>query len=96
VVGGATCWETRDPVQFLFSSSVVVEALFDVVSLPSGYWISHRAIKCVYDAEDGLVTQSHDHTAVKNLIYEHFKVPICSTASSSTPYSMLFQYMVYT
>jgi N-acetylglucosamine kinase len=40
----------------------------------SGYWISHRAIKCVYDAEDGLVTQSHDHTAVKNLIYEHFKL----------------------
>jgi N-acetylglucosamine kinase len=40
----------------------------------SGYWISHRTIRTVYDAEDGLVTPAHDYAAVKNLVFEHFKL----------------------
>ena len=28
----------------------------------------------MYDAEDGLVTPTHDHTAVKKLVFDHFKV----------------------
>jgi N-acetylglucosamine kinase len=40
----------------------------------SGYWVSHRAIQTVYDAEDGLVTPSHDPVAVKKLVYDHFKL----------------------
>ena len=28
----------------------------------------------VYDGEDGLVTPAHDYTAVKNLVFQHFKV----------------------
>ncbi|CAI8047731.1 N-acetyl-D-glucosamine kinase [Geodia barretti] len=40
----------------------------------SGYWLSHRTIRTVYDAEDGLVTPAHDYAAVKNLVFEHFKV----------------------
>jgi N-acetylglucosamine kinase len=40
----------------------------------SGYWISHRTIQMVYDGEDGLVTPAHDYTAVKNLVFQHFKL----------------------
>ncbi|CAI8047732.1 N-acetyl-D-glucosamine kinase [Geodia barretti] len=40
----------------------------------SGYWLSHRTIRTVYDAEDGLVTPAHDYAAVKNLVFEHFKL----------------------
>lgn len=42
----------------------------------SGFWISQKAIKAVYDAEDGMATPPHDHTAVKSLIYAHFQVSV--------------------
>lgn len=48
--------------------------LLSAQGYPIGYWIGHRAIKYVYDAEDGLATPSHDHTAVKRLVDEHFQV----------------------
>ncbi len=39
-----------------------------------GYWISHRAIKTVYDHDDGFAVSAHDITAVKNCIYTMFNV----------------------
>ena len=38
------------------------------------YWIAHRAIKAVYDHEDGLNICPHDISTVKNKIYAFFKV----------------------
>lgn len=63
--------------------SVCLSAVHPSVCLPLykiyyyntvGYWISHRAIQTVYDADDGLVVPSHDIASVKKLIYHHFKV----------------------
>ena len=51
-----------------------------------GYWISHKAIQCVYDAEDRLVTLTHDYSAVKKLIYDHFKVMSCIIILYSSGY----------
>ena len=42
--------------------------------LYTAYWVSHRAIKVVYDHEDGMTQSAHDITAVKRLIVEKFKV----------------------
>eukprot|EP00731_Ephydatia_muelleri_P021116 Em0013g843a len=41
----------------------------------TGFWIAHRAIKIVYDAEDGLVAPPYDITVVKKLVWEYFKRP---------------------
>ena len=38
------------------------------------YWISHRAIKTIYDGEDGLNTPVHDITLLKSTIYSFFEV----------------------
>ena len=43
-------------------------------SLTIGYWISHSALKVVYDNEDGFAKSAHDITAVKNVIYTKFNV----------------------
>lgn len=47
-------------------------------SLPSpsslGYWISLKAIKLVYDVEDGMISLPYDITAVKKTIYEFYNV----------------------
>jgi len=40
----------------------------------SAWWISHKAIKTVFDAEDGLVPSQHDITYVKKAVFEHFKI----------------------
>lgn len=42
--------------------------------LPPGYWISLKAIKLVYDIEDGMIPPTHDITAVKNTIYQFYNV----------------------
>ncbi|XP_020624472.1 N-acetyl-D-glucosamine kinase-like [Orbicella faveolata] len=40
----------------------------------SAWWISHKAIKTVFDTEDGLVSSQHDITYVKKAVFEHFKI----------------------
>ncbi|KAK2572390.1 N-acetyl-D-glucosamine kinase [Acropora cervicornis] len=40
----------------------------------SAYWLSYRAIKTVFDAEDGLVPSPYDVTYVKKRVFEHFKI----------------------
>uniref|UniRef100_A0A8C1GHQ4 N-acetyl-D-glucosamine kinase n=1 Tax=Cyprinus carpio TaxID=7962 RepID=A0A8C1GHQ4_CYPCA len=40
----------------------------------SAYWISHLAIKMVFDARDNLVTSPHDITYVKKAMEEYFQV----------------------
>ncbi|XP_042584290.1 N-acetyl-D-glucosamine kinase isoform X1 [Cyprinus carpio] len=40
----------------------------------SAYWISHLAIKTVFDARDNLVTSPHDITYVKKAMEEYFQV----------------------
>ena len=44
------------------------------LSLCAGYWISHKAIKTVYDQEDGFAESAHDIAAVKDAIYTMFEV----------------------
>uniref|UniRef100_A0A9J7ZWZ8 N-acetyl-D-glucosamine kinase n=1 Tax=Cyprinus carpio carpio TaxID=630221 RepID=A0A9J7ZWZ8_CYPCA len=39
----------------------------------SAYWISHLAIKMVFDARDNLVTSPHDITYVKKAMEEYFQ-----------------------
>lgn len=38
------------------------------------YWISHLAVKTVFDAKDNLVAPPHDITYVKKAMEEYFKV----------------------
>ena len=38
------------------------------------WWISYRAIKSIFDAEDGLVPAPHDIAFVKRNVLEYFKV----------------------
>uniref|UniRef100_A0A3Q3WLW0 N-acetyl-D-glucosamine kinase n=1 Tax=Mola mola TaxID=94237 RepID=A0A3Q3WLW0_MOLML len=40
----------------------------------SGYWISHLAVKTVFDAKDNLVAPAHDITHVKKAMEEYFQV----------------------
>ncbi|KAE8278985.1 N-acetyl-D-glucosamine kinase [Larimichthys crocea] len=40
----------------------------------SGYWISHLAVKTVFDARDDLVAPPHDITHVRKLMEEYFQV----------------------
>ena len=40
----------------------------------SGFWIAHKAIKIVYDANDGLAVPPYDVTVVKGLIWNYFKI----------------------
>lgn len=55
----------------------VAISLTHVWVLYSGYWISHSALKVVYDHEDGFAKSAQDITAVKNLIYTKFNVSHC-------------------
>ena len=43
-------------------------------SILAAWWISYKAIKTVFDAEDGLVPSWHDITYVKKAVFDHFKV----------------------
>jgi len=40
----------------------------------SAWWISYKAIKAVFDTEDGLVPSQHDINFVKKAVFEHFKI----------------------
>ncbi|KAF4089124.1 hypothetical protein AMELA_G00062940 [Ameiurus melas] len=40
----------------------------------SAYWISHLAVKAVFDAKDNLATPPHDITYVKKAMEDYFKV----------------------
>lgn len=40
----------------------------------SAYWISHRAIKLVYDIGDGFRTSPHDISVIKNTVYSFFNL----------------------
>lgn len=48
--------------------------LYVVISHATAYWISHLALKTVYDHEDGLNQSPHDITAVKEIIVNKFQV----------------------
>lgn len=45
-----------------------------IILLLLAWWISYKAIKTVFDSEDGLVPSKYDVTYVKNTFFEHFKV----------------------
>ena len=40
----------------------------------TAYWISHCAIKLVYDIGDGFRTSPHDISVMKNTVYSFFNV----------------------
>ena len=40
----------------------------------SAYWISHRAVKCVFDHDDNMKSAPHDPTFVRKAMFEYFKV----------------------
>ena len=40
----------------------------------SAYWIAHKAIKTVFDADDGLATPPFDIKYVKKAMLDFFKV----------------------
>lgn len=44
---------------------------------PIAYWIAHSAMKTIYDHEDGFVLSALDVTAVRDAIYDKFKVSQC-------------------
>ena len=44
--------------------------------LPSGYWIAHRAVKTIYDHQDGLVVSSHDQEKLKEKVFSFFNVSL--------------------
>ena len=44
--------------------------------LPSGYWIAHRAVKTIYDHEDGFVVSSHDQEKLKEKVFSFFNVSL--------------------
>ncbi|XP_062500922.1 N-acetyl-D-glucosamine kinase-like [Corticium candelabrum] len=49
----------------------------------SAYWISQRAIKVVFDAEDGLQEPEHDVSWLKKTVYDYFNL---KTRSDILPY----------
>ncbi|KTF79341.1 hypothetical protein cypCar_00031691 [Cyprinus carpio] len=50
----------------------------------SAYWISHLAIKMVFDARDNLVTSPHDITYVKKAMEEYFQVAMLVMLCANT------------
>ncbi|KXJ23508.1 N-acetyl-D-glucosamine kinase [Exaiptasia diaphana] len=40
----------------------------------SAYWIAHKAIKTVFDADDGLVSPPFDATYIRKAMYDFFKI----------------------
>ena len=68
VVGGATCLEMKDLVSIIL--------LLLLLLLLIGYWISHRAVKLVYDIEDGFrqAPAGTDIKILKDEVYKYFNV----------------------
>ena len=53
---------------------MVDQKLTYIYFMNTAYWISHRAIKLVYDIGDGFCTSPHDISVMKNTVYSFFNV----------------------
>ena len=56
-----------------------------LAGLAAAFWISHQALKTVYDHEDGLTRAPHDITGVKEIIVNKYKVSMVPCTKSGTP-----------
>ena len=52
----------------------MITCVYIAISLAAAFWISHQALKTVYDHEDGLTLAPHDITGVKEIIVNKYKV----------------------
>ena len=52
----------------------MITRVYIAISLAAAFWISHQALKTVYDHEDGLTRAPHDITGVKEIIVNKYKV----------------------
>ena len=64
-------------MKMMYSLHVHVSPFLPSSMSPSGYWISLKAIKLVYDVEDGMISLPYDITAVKKTIYKFYNVSLC-------------------
>lgn len=60
-----------------------------------GYWISHTAVKTVYDDDDGFVKSPYDITLVKESMYDFFKV-CCSGLFRNATIEYFFVFLQHT
>ena len=79
VVGGATCWEMKDQASAPPHLILMISHLVVIIFIAIGFWIAHRAIKIVYDANDGLNAPPYDITLVKELVWDYFKVGVVTS-----------------
>lgn len=63
-----------DKFTLVAQNSIILIKIFCICSLFLAWWISHRAVKTVFDDEDNLNKSPHDTSVVWQKIQEHFNV----------------------